>query len=106
MEIVEAPLFTKRITELMTDSTYRELQEALIGRPDQGEVIPGSGGLRKIRWGLSGKGKRGGIRVIYFWAVEHHQLCMLYAYSKARQEDLDSHQLTALSKAMKGWFDG
>lgn len=106
MEIVETAAFTRRITEFLPDSDYRELQEALILRPDDGDLIPGSGGLRKIRWGLAGKGKRGGIRIIYFWAVARNQLWMLLAYNKAAQEKPDPAQLAALRKITERWTHG
>ena len=60
MVIVETPTFTKLIKELLSDEDYRALQEALVSRPDAGDLITGSGGLRKIRWSLEGKGKKGG----------------------------------------------
>jgi len=69
MVIVETSIFTRRVMELLLDDEYRELQATLVDRPDAGPVIPGSGGLRKIRWSTSGHGKRGGSRIIYYWAT-------------------------------------
>jgi hypothetical protein len=59
-------------------------------------VIPGSGGLRKVRWALSGRGKRGGVRIIYYWAVEQQQLLMLFVFAKNERDDLSSEQLKIL----------
>ena len=70
MRFVETPIFTKEVVDLLDDDEYRALQLALIFRPEQGAIIPGSGGLRKLRWGGKGKGKRGELRVIYFQAKE------------------------------------
>ena len=67
MVIVETLIFTKLIRELMSDDEYKDLQEALVNRPDLGDLIQGSGGLRKVRWKLKGSGKSGGVRVIYYW---------------------------------------
>lgn len=67
MVIIETTVFTRRIKELMPDDDYQELQEALIHAPDAGDVIRNSGGIRKIRWSAKGHGKRGGVRVIYYW---------------------------------------
>ena len=73
MVILETSIFTKRIKELMTDEIYRELQNALVAYPESGKLIQGSGGLRKIRWGIASKGKRGGVRVIYYFATNKNQ---------------------------------
>ncbi len=67
MEFIEAPLFTRRVHEYLTDDEYAALQWALALRPEAGAVIPGSGGMRKLRWAGKGHGKRGGLRVIYYW---------------------------------------
>ena len=64
MDIVETSIFTHQVQALLSDEKYRQLQTMLVYRPDLGSIIPGSGGLRKIRWAAKGHGKRGGIRVI------------------------------------------
>ena len=64
MVIIETSIFTRRITELLSDDEYRELQATLVKRPKAGPVIPGSGGIRKLRWSASGRGKRGGVSVV------------------------------------------
>ena len=79
MEIIETSIFTRQITELISEDEYAELQFALIQRPAQGNIIPKSGSIRKIRWAGSGRGKRGGIRVIYDWQVNEHPIFMLLA---------------------------
>ncbi len=78
MVIIELPAFTRRVTELLPDDEYKELQSTLVKRPDAGAVIKGSGGLRKLRWSIPGKGKRGGIRVIYYSAVSEEQILLLH----------------------------
>ena len=87
----------------MDDESYRELQEALILKPDAGDLIPGSGGLRKVRWKLEGKGKRGGVRIIYYWRTADDQLWMIYGYAKAKKEDLSKIQLKALREIVEEW---
>ncbi|HJT78752.1 MAG TPA: hypothetical protein VJ739_16225 [Gemmataceae bacterium] len=67
MHFLETPVFTRAVAELLDDEQYRSLQVALLLRPEAGPVIRGSGGLRKLRWVLPGRGKRGGVRLIYFW---------------------------------------
>lgn len=101
MEFVETSIFTERITKLLTDEAYRDLQDVLAENPKAGEVIPGAGGLRKIRWRAAGRGKRGGIRVIYYCWSER-RLYMLFAYEKVRQGDLTPEQLKVLRAYVKG----
>lgn len=103
MIIVETTVFTKLISRLMDDDQYCELQELLIENPEIGDLIQGSGGLRKIRWKLAGQGKRGGVRVIYYWAVSVDQIRMLYVYSKSNQENLTKDQLNGLRKIVERW---
>ena len=80
------------------------MQSAILLRPEQGTVITGSGGLRKLRWGISGKGKRGGIRVIYYWEREQYTIYMLFLYPKYKHEDLTSAQLRVLSRLVREEF--
>ena len=101
---IETSTFTRQITELLPDDLYRELQEALWVNPTQGALIPGSGGLRKIRWQLPGKGKRGGIRVIYYWYSPAVQIYMLLAYGKSEQENLTTQQLKVLKTLVEQEF--
>jgi mRNA-degrading endonuclease RelE of RelBE toxin-antitoxin system len=86
---------------LLADEDYRLLQVALINRPDLGVVIRGSGGLRKVRWNLPGKGKRGGVRIIYYWAVAQDQLLMLFMYPKNVRADLTLAQVKILKQIVE-----
>jgi len=101
MLFVETPIFTREIHDLIPDDDYRNLQFALLLRPEAGAIIPGSGGLRKVRWGSAGKGKRGGLRVIYYWNKAEEYIYMLLVYGKSRQEDLTKEQLRTLRKLVK-----
>jgi hypothetical protein len=96
MVIFETSIFSKKITALLNDEEYRALQNALIEKPHLGDIIQGSGGIRKIRCGATGRGKRGGGRVIYYWATAQNQIFMLYAYAKNEQSDLTKEQLAVL----------
>ncbi len=87
MRFVETPVFTAGMRRLLDEEAYRALQIALLLRPEQGFVIPRSGGLRKIRWTATGRGKRGGIRVIYYWHAAEETFYMLFAYAKNVQGD-------------------
>lgn len=105
MVIVETSVFTRLIRELMSDDEYRLLQEALIIRPDSGDLIKGGGGIRKWRWQADGHGKSGGARVIYYWAVSEDEIRMLYVYRKSRQSDLTQKQIVALREIVQRWSD-
>ena len=106
MLIIETSIFTKTIQNLMSDDEYRQLQSALIIRPDMGTLIPGSGGLRKLRWRLPGHGKRSGVRIIYYWVPSREEIRMLMVYTKARQENLTSRQLNLLRRIVETWNNG
>ena len=101
MRFVETPVFTREVTELLSDEEYRGLQLAQLFRPEQGPLIPRSGGLRKLRWRRGGGGKRGGLRVIYYWDKDADTVYMLFDYPKTKQEDLTSSQLRVLSKLVR-----
>lgn len=88
MVIVETKVFTRQVSALMTDEEYSALQTLLVLNPASGQLIIGSGGLRKIRWRGRERGKRGGTRVIYYWAVKQAQILMLLIYPKNEQDDL------------------
>jgi mRNA-degrading endonuclease RelE of RelBE toxin-antitoxin system len=88
----------------LEDDDYRALQAALLFRPEQGAVIPGSGGLRKLRWGGLGKGNRGGNRIIYYWDPKTEVVYMLFIYGKAYQADLTRAQVKLLSRIVKEEF--
>ena len=104
MRFVETPVFTAGVRRLLDDEQYRALQLALLLRPEQGQLIPGGAGLRKIRWGAQGRGKRGGVRTIYYWAVAEHVCYMLYVYSKNEQGDLTPAQTKALARLVREEF--
>lgn len=96
MQFIETPIFAKRITSLLSEQDYRLLQLELAIRPDSGDLIKQSGGLRKIRWAGSGRGKRGGIRVIYYFVDAKQQVYMLFAYAKNESDDLTVDQVKLL----------
>ena len=103
LEFRETEIFTVQITSLLTDDEYAELQGVLVVRPDAGDLIENTGGLRKIRWTQEkrGRGKRGGTRVIYYWHVKGELIYMLFAYSKGIQDDLSARQKKILASMIK-----
>jgi hypothetical protein len=104
VRFLETPVFTSRLRGLVEEDEYRALQLALLLRPEQGPLIPGSGGLRKLRWGASGRGKRGGLRLIYYWAPQEQAFYMLYAYAKNEQGDLTPAQVKTLRRIVREEF--
>jgi len=98
MIFTETPVFTRQITALLPDDEYRMLQKELTFNPDVGDIIKHSGGLRKARWRSESKGKRGGIRVIYYWFVKDDEIYMLLAYGKGEKDDLSATELRLLRK--------
>ena len=101
MIFVETPTFTKRVTNLLDDDEYRALQTHLARHPAAGKVIPGSGGIRKLRWAGRGRGKRSGLRVIYYWWVTKDRISMLFLYRKSEQDDLTPQQVKLLRQALE-----
>jgi mRNA-degrading endonuclease RelE of RelBE toxin-antitoxin system len=95
MTFYETHIFTEQIGDLIDDESYAELQATLIVDPEAGDLIPRSRGLRKVRWKAQGRGKRGGIRVIYY-LVHREEIFMLYAYPKNEREDLSVDQVKRL----------
>ena len=102
MTFVETKLFTSRILDAMSDDEYAALQHYLANRPDAGAVIPGAGGVRKVRWSGSGRGKRGGSRLIYYWDCGD-RILMLYVYLKNERENLTEEQKKLMRQIAEGY---
>ena len=102
MVFIEIPIFTEDLLKLLSDDEYKEMQKALLLEPEKGDLIQGSGGFRKIRWKQGGKGKRGGVRVIYYWEQSTQKLYLIFIYKKSVQEDLTQDQIKLLKSLVKG----
>lgn len=100
----ETSPFTRRVIELLTDEEYQKLQSRLSEFPDGGNLIKGSGGLRKIRQAAKGKGTRGGSRVIYYFAVAKEMFFMLDIYDKSEKEDLSQSEIKELRSIVEAWL--
>jgi hypothetical protein len=98
MELIETPIFSRQVEAQLSAEEYRALQLALAFTPEAGPVIPGSGGLRKLRWRLPGRGKRSGARVIYYCRTSAGQLYLLYLYPKNVRSNLSPAELRTLRK--------
>ncbi|MDZ7751729.1 MAG: type II toxin-antitoxin system RelE/ParE family toxin [Gammaproteobacteria bacterium] len=101
MLFIETSTFTKLLQSYLTDDEYRGLQTYLLQKPDAGDLIKGSGGVRKVRWATAGSGKSGGIRVIYYWKKSDHEIWMLTLYSKSERASIPGHTLKQIAEAIK-----
>lgn len=101
MVFVETSLFSRLLGDYLRDDEYRLLQNHLIEYPDAGDVIRGSGGVRKVRWASGGKGKSGGVRVIYYWAKADEQTFFLTLYGKGEKENLSAADLKRVVKLLE-----
>ena len=98
---VESPLFTKQVHDYLTDTEYAVFQEYLAANPDMGDVVRGSGGVRKVRWSRRGTGKSGGVRVLYFARTEAGEIWLLLIYAKSAVDSIPGHILKALKEEMQ-----
>jgi len=103
MIFFETTVFTNQITSLLDDESYAEFQQVLVADPEAGNLIPRTGGLRKVRWRLAGSGKSGGIRIIYY-LVCTNQIFLLFAYTKGKQENLTEDQVRKLRGLVENYL--
>ena len=106
MIFIETSIFTEDVLSLLTDDEYTDFQQFLANNPLAGDVIQQTGGLRKIRWVSGGKGKRGGVRVIYYHVTADSQIRLLLMYKKSLQDNLTMEQKNFCDKSMNGGYDG
>ena len=101
MEFIETPTFTRLLAPLLTDDEYAAMQTLLAEYPDRGDIIRGGGGIRKLRFALQGRGKSGGVRVIYYWLREDGQIYMLLIYPKSKKDNLTDEETALLRELVK-----
>jgi mRNA-degrading endonuclease RelE of RelBE toxin-antitoxin system len=101
MEFIEATAFTKYVYKYLSEDEYLGLQGYLLEYPEAGKVVPGMGGVRKARWAISGKGKSGGVRVIYYFKRQDDEIWLLTIYSKNEVENIPAHILRQIAKEIE-----
>jgi len=101
VEFIETPTFTRLLANLLTGDEYRALQNALVKNPARGDLIAGGGGIRKLRHALPGRGKSGGVRAIYYWLMDEHQIYMLLIYPKSKKDTLSNQEIAWLCEFVK-----
>lgn len=101
MEFIETSVFTKYIYDYMDDDDFSALQRFLMFHPEYGDLIPEGGGLRKLRWQGKGKGKRGGVRIIYYFVGKRDEIWLLTIYAKNELTDIPKAVLAHLRKEIK-----
>lgn len=98
---IESSIFERTRPAYLDDDEYSELQQFLMQNPEVGELIPGSGGVRKARWTRAGMGKRGGLRIIYYVRYEPNEFWMLTVYAKAKRDNVPAHILRQLLEVFR-----
>lgn len=98
MTVVETPFFLRKVANLLNEEERSELVVFLGMNPEAGDVIPETGGIRKLRWATRGKGKRGGVRVIYYFHSETFPLFLLTLYAKPQKANLTGAERNAFKK--------
>ena len=101
MIFIETSTFSKLLSKYLEDEEYRSLQTYLLQKPDAGAIVRGSGGVRKVRWSVEGKGKSGGVRIIYYWKKPGHEIWMLTIYSKSEKATIPGHLLKQIAEAIE-----
>ena len=99
-EFIESPVFTSYLHDYLADDEYSALQDYLCEHSDAGDMIRGSGGVRKLRWSRPGSGKSGGVRVCYYVRTKAGKILMLVIYAKSARDSIPGHVLKALKEAM------
>jgi mRNA-degrading endonuclease RelE of RelBE toxin-antitoxin system len=99
---VETKLFSRLVEDYLSDAEYARVQATLMRDPEAGPVIPGSGGVRKLRWGQPGRGKRGGIRIIYYLQRADGVIWMLTIYAKNEASDIAPETLRRIKDEIDG----
>ncbi len=103
--LIESPIFTKLWPDYWSEDERGEFAAWLAENPYVGNVVPGSGGVRKVRWGRKGQGKRGGIRIVYFIQLGNGLIWLLTLYAKSKKENIPAHILKTLKEELVDGYE-
>lgn len=101
MIFIETTIFTKLLPKYLNDDEYRALQWYLLVYPDAGDIVRGSGGVRKVRWAPEGQGKSGGIRIMYYWKKSVEEIWLLTLYSKSERAKIPGQVLKKIAEEIE-----
>jgi hypothetical protein len=101
VEFIEATAFTKHVYDYLSEDEYLGLQSFLLQSPEAGKIVRGSGGVRKVRWAIAGKGKSGGVRMIYYFKKQDDEIWLLTIYSKNEVANIPAHILRQIAKEIE-----
>ena len=101
MVFIETSLFTKLLPKYLSDDEYKAFQWHMLNNPAIGDIVPGSGGVRKVRWSQTGKGKRAGIRIIYYWKKSADEIWLLTLYSKSEKSTISANILKKITEEIQ-----
>jgi len=99
--VIETPIFSRLANDYWTEDERGAFTTWLSGNPKAGDVIPGTGGIRKVRWSRTGSGKRGGVRVIYYNRLANGEIWLLLIYAKSARENIPAHLLRAIKEEIE-----
>lgn len=99
--VIETPTFSRLAADYWTEDERAEFVSWIAHNPEAGDVVPGSGGCRKVRWSRKGTGKRGGVRVIYFNRLADGEIWLLLIYAKSARENIPAHMLREIKEVIE-----
>jgi hypothetical protein len=105
LTFVESPWFSRDVHDYLTEDEYAAFQQHLVNDPEAGDIVKGSGGVRKVRWSRKGVGKSGGVRVLYFLRTKQGEIWLLLIYAKSAQDNVPGPVLRAIKEEMENAVD-
>ena len=99
--VIETPTFSRLVSDYWSENERQDFAVFIANEPESGDVVPGSGGVRKVRWSRKGTGKRGGVRIIYYNKLKNGEVWLLLIYAKSAKENIPAHILKAIKEEIE-----